>query len=328
MQHMDRRRTPRGKWSRKMSRARPFVVSAFLALTVGAGGALGFAPPKILSFGPDLIIILVKPPVQDKKTGVLEGVELQGETVTETAAEANGWRSMRAILDVSCAERRDRVRSMTVFNEHNGGGAATALIPPADWITPDQNTAYGLAAVKYFCRDGGGVRLANRASSPKSSSAETPAEEVPLAPSGPSAPGIAPGIDPGNANVPSTSFAAPAPEQVQAAVDRPSAAATTPPSPAAPSKPSVEPTRTSASGPFAVQVGSATVQAEANAILDHLKSTRGALFAGLQTRIEAADVRGQRHYRALVVGFPDPTTAGRFCAALHDPNGCIVRRAP
>jgi cell division septation protein DedD len=266
-----------------------------------------------------LITILTKSPVQDKKTGVLEGVELQGEALSETVAAANGWRSMRAVLDVSCSERRDRVRSMTVFSDHNGMGEARILTPAADWTSPDQNAAYGLAALKYFCGNVG-VSLGT----PKPLPDEPPSANASPTNAPPSAPKLA-HVQP---VAPTLGGPAPEPNDMttnnMGAVERPVSAGQK----ALLTKAIAKPPRTSASGPFAVQVGSATVQADANAILEQLRTAHAGLFGDLQNRIEAADVRGQRHYRALIVGFPDATSAATFCATLHAPNGCIVRRMP
>ena len=286
--------------------------------------ALASSPPKIMSLGPDLITVLTASPIRDKRTGVLEGVELQSEVTSETVAAANGWRSMRAVLDVSCPERRDRVRSMTVFEDHNGKGQAKALTPPGDWISPSQNTDYGLAAVKYFC---GGGALATGASLPKPSSAQSPPAKSLVTTAPPSPHQIADNRVPEPA-APTSAQAMELDTTTNSVGNADQATLSAEKDVRRTPKASSAQTKTSASGSFAVQVGSTNTEADAKSILDHFKTAHADRFAGLHSQIESADVRGQRHYRALVVGFLDASSATRFCNALKPVNGCIVRRAP
>jgi hypothetical protein len=293
-----------------------------------AAPALASPPPTIVGLGPDLITVLTKPPVRARAGGVFEGAELQGEVTSDSVAAVNGWRSMRAVIDISCADRRDRVRAMTVFSEHNGKGVARDLTPPAEWIAPEQNTTYGLAVVKYFCGAGahGATHAAIRPAAVDTATPTPPYAHVAAIPSPNSAPAAPQGAPP----------AAPPAEPEPSDVTTNGMGAAYPPPPPPPPSRKAPPAQTPAprpvrptSGPFAVQVGSTTAETDAKALLEHLRAAHPGAFAAEQGKIEAAEVHGQRHYRAVIVGFADAAQAGGFCAALHaGPTGCIVRKAP
>ena len=301
-----------------MLRFAVFTVLAAVALVMPAPAARASSPPKIIGFGPDLIIVLSKPPTRDK-SGVLEGAVLQGEVVSETTAAVNGWRSMRATFDISCADHADRVRAMTVFSQHNNLGQPAALTPPKDWIEASQNTTYGLAVIKYFCGD--------RRS--KSAVLSSPVEEAPT--------------DEPHAQAPASESAVSQDKPVQplAAADPLSGApyhsrsddggaqsdAGRPPVVAPPaSRPMAVRPKAVAPGAFVVQLGSTTAETEAQSILAHVKAVKAQAFDRLGTRIETADVLGKRHYRAVVFGFSDAASAARFCAKLGSSRGCLIRR--
>jgi hypothetical protein len=125
-------------------------VCLLLISAVSPRTALGSPRQTVVGFEPDMISVLLKPPIRDRKTLILEGAELQGEVTSEAAADQSGWRSMRVTLDISCAARGDRVRSMEVFTEHNAQGVGKILTPPTNWIAPSPHT-YGWDTVAYLC---------------------------------------------------------------------------------------------------------------------------------------------------------------------------------
>jgi cell division septation protein DedD len=304
--------------------------SLAIPLALLAVPALASPPPTIVGLGPDLITVLTKPPVRDRASGVFKGAELQGEVTSDSVAAVNGWRSMHAVIDISCPDRRDRVRAMTVFSEHNTRGVARDLTPPADWIAPEQNTSYGLAVVKYFC-GAGAHGVAHAASRPAAGETATPTPPYahmaaipspsPAPAARPSEPPAEPPAEPEPSDVTTNGLGAAYPPPPPPPERKTPPAQTPAPRPAR----SVRPT----SGPFAVQVGSTTAEGDAKAILDHLRAAHPGVFTAEQTKIEAAEVHGQRHYRAVIVGFADAAQAAGFCAALHaGPTGCIVRKAP
>src|SRR5215831_7773551 len=101
---------------------------------LGCGAALA-QPGSVsgLAQRPDMQVAI-------RRLGALEGgvqqVELQGEAASEASARDFGFRSMRQVVDVDCASRRDRVQRMEVFQQHGQRGAAEPRRPPGQWAAP------------------------------------------------------------------------------------------------------------------------------------------------------------------------------------------------
>ena len=298
------------------------IAGALIIQAFAAGNLWALDPAKTVSTGPDLVTILMRPPTRNAQTGILEGAELKGEVVSETVAAANGWRSMSVFLDISCLSRRDRVRSMVVYAEHDRKGAAKNLEPPSEWIVPNFVT-YGGAVVRYFCGDRGLAKrsqliasLADLKTAPLAKDAFSPDYVSPSAP-GLSKPPTRP-LD--LAETPSQALSAavtsaPAWRKSPGHIDNNAVAAD-------------QPMRRGSLGDTAVQVGSSTVEADAKAILTHLQVDQSRRSNTLRTTIETVVVRGRRRFRAIVIGFANLQEAANFCSTWHSPDGCIVRPAP
>lgn len=79
-------------------------------------------------------------------------------------------------------------------------------------------------------------------------------------------------------------------------------------------------------GPRLAQVVSSPVQADAERRIETLRARFGEQFAGLETRVETAQVRGRTVYRGLVAGFAGHDEAAAFCASLkRRGQDCLAR---
>jgi hypothetical protein len=75
-----------------------------------------------------------------------------------------------------------------------------------------------------------------------------------------------------------------------------------------------------------VQVGAADTEAGAQSALDDLKKVKGLSLENLSARVEPAEVKGKRVYRATLSGFAGLPEARALCAAVRKAGaGCFVR---
>ncbi len=81
------------------------------------------------------------------KAGHVEGVELQGEVLDDAFAEGRGWRSMRLKLDIACQGGGTWVRKMTVYPQHDHGGAGREAITPIGWVRPKPEAYLGQVVI-------------------------------------------------------------------------------------------------------------------------------------------------------------------------------------
>lgn len=109
------------------------------------------------------------------------------------------------------------------------------------------------------------------------------------------------------------------------------------PTPAAASRPATSHTRDTAAtapesapsakpGRWVAQVVSSPDQNDTRQALASLRGRYGELLQALETRVEAAQVRGRTVYRGVVAGFGSAGAASEFCAALkRDGRDCLAR---
>ena len=291
--------------------------AATILILINLIGAQANATPplKVISSGPDLATVLIRMPVRNAKSGILEGAELQGEVTNESVAELNGWRSMRVILDISCLSRRDRVRSMVTYSGQHQQGAATVLEPPRDWIVPNLST-YGGAVISYFC---GARGLAGRS--------RVIAASEPAATMFNDRNGVEDGahIDK-SALLPSD--LAPRTTATNDGRIRVGPQLSKEPSPelgrTSPLSFGLEPRHNEA---VSVQVASSTNEKDARETLARLQSAHATVLDPFRTLVEPAEVRGVKRFRAIIVGFVTVADAKNFCEAVHPDDGCVIRSA-
>jgi len=111
---------------------------------------LGSDHPRIFASTADLGLIWLSRGAPGKAAGRIEGVQIQGEVVSETWAAQYGWRSIRLTLDLSCASRETLVRAVDVYPEHGRNGAPQARPAPGGWMRPAQG-AYLNAVLDALC---------------------------------------------------------------------------------------------------------------------------------------------------------------------------------
>jgi hypothetical protein len=206
---------------------------------------------------------------------------LRAEALTPEAAANAGLLAWQMRLEVDCPRELVRVGETTGYATRipDQNGVAVAPAKP-DWSRPVKGEVLG-SAWQAVCD----TRF-----------------RPPLA----AAAGVAQG--------PPQPPPAPAQAAPPAAPHAPARAPTAPRSAPPPAAPSVAaaPRR----GRGAAQVVSSPIEADAQRSLAALRARFSRDFAGLETRIEPAQVRGRTVYRGIVAGFASHDEAAAFCAAL------------
>ena len=295
------------------------------ALTAGqrrAIAASGLPRAAIVSVKPDMVVAIRSRGTPSAGGGVIEGVILQGEVVSNTAAQMMGYRSMRSTVNVDCVRRRDQVVKMAVFSQPNAKGEMVNRQTPGGWVQPSPG-AYLFDVMGDIC-----------ASVPRA------VREEPLMPKG-----VATKVAPA-ALKPTAIPAKPAPSPIRQSLleeDRPvptayetrmarsdPAAPVTPivpqeprpqpqatPRPAAP-KPVVP--RPAKPGKVSVQIAASPTERQAREALARIKS---AVSSPLSTSVRSVTIGGKVFHRALINGFQNRADAQAFCAGLG--GGCFIR---
>ncbi|MGH7011224.1 MAG: SPOR domain-containing protein, partial [Caulobacteraceae bacterium] len=241
----------------------------------------GLPEGEIVAFGDGVAIAVLSDAAGGGMRGVLHDVPLRGEVESEPVAQALGWQSMDASVDIDCVHRREKVNSMEVFADHNLFGEARKPALPAGWRAPDPKAWMG-AVIAAVCR-GGGAALAE-------------APPAPSLPTGQSAPAQGASLRP-MLGAPAVVFPSPRREAKAPKESRGAAA-------------------------LVAQVAAAASEASARRVLADLSKP-----PGVSTRVEEAIVAGRKVWRALLVGFPDPGSAERFCQSLRaSGRACFLRR--
>ncbi|MGH6993841.1 MAG: SPOR domain-containing protein [Caulobacteraceae bacterium] len=124
----------------------------------------GLPEGEIVAFGDGVAIAVLSDAAGGGMRGVLHGVPLRGEVESEPVAQALGWESMDANVDVDCGHRREKVNSMEVFADHNLFGGARRPALPQGWRAPDPKAWMG-AVVAAVCRGGAAFAEASPAPS-------------------------------------------------------------------------------------------------------------------------------------------------------------------
>jgi hypothetical protein len=165
----------------------------------------GLAAKAVVSSRGGFAVAIAKPGVRNAD-GVVEGVELHGETLDAGAAQLLGFSSMTSQLDVDCPRRRDRVISMVTFAEPALQGARQEREAPGGWIQPSPQ-AYLADVLRSVCglRPNTVLQVASLDDAPMSTSERTarpvlrpsigltPATPAPAEPPKPQAPARKPG---------------------------------------------------------------------------------------------------------------------------------------
>jgi hypothetical protein len=251
------------------------------------------SPREIIAVTPTMGLAWLKRGAPGDRAGLIAAVEIQGEVVDETLAVQRGWRSMRLVLDIDCANRKTFVRQFDVYADHDRAGEARNLPAPGGWVRPAQG-AYLNAVIDARCGDAPGE--AGMAEDARTAPAPTRA---------PAANAMLVAVKTQPARAPETP--APAPITPRPALK---------PAPAAAAEPPM----------VAIQIKASPDQAEAQAALDRLFKRQDWDLKGLTSRIEPAQVRGQTFYRALVVGLDGHAAAKALCGRIVEDGGaCFVR---
>lgn len=296
--------------------------------------ASGLPAAAVVSAKPDLVVA-VRSRGTVRPDGIIEGVELQGEVVSSAAAQTRGYRSMRSVVNIDCARRRDQVVKMTIYPEAGAKGAPIARQVPEGWVQPSP-AAYLSEVMEALCAAAPAPKAAPSKLPPAKPTSSVPGSEIPLrrlgdtprtaAPPEPPAPrllsarAIAPAAlaDP-DLPLPTSLDARMGPAAQEPAT--PPAAEAQPPAPAAPPRrPPAPPPRAAVPGKVAVQVAAAGSDRQAREALARLK---GRVQPPLSTEVQVVSVEGKTYHRALVTGFATRAEGKAFCAALG--SACFVR---
>ena len=339
--------------------AATFVVLAGTAFAVGAAAepndasfsanqrraiaASGLPRASIVSVKPDMVVAIRGRGTPSAGGGVIEGVVLQGEVVSSTAAQVMGYRSMRSTVNVDCVRRRDLVVKMAVYSEPNAQGEVVNRQVPGGWVQPSPD-AYLSDVMRSVC-----------ASVPSTAVAETPAVAPTKVRSTPSpkeapAPVVTPVLPPTSISPPARTRTAmlnadrPVPTSVDARMARGEEPPplsremaevrlrpmVSPPPPSAPKKaeaptapkaaPKPAASKPSTPGKISVQIAASPTEAQAREALARVK---GRVKAPLSTSVRSVTVDGKVYHRALINGFQNRAEAQTFCGALG--GACFIR---
>jgi hypothetical protein len=214
-------------------------------------------------------------------------LRLRAEALTPEAAARAGLLAWEMRLEVDCKAGRVRLGETTGYAARTPDGEPVTVAPAAaDWRRPAPGTALE-SAWRAICEPGFRPPLAATLQQVAG------LQPRPLAPAPPS----------------------PAPAAARTGAAR-NAVAEAPA--AAPAE--------GARGRRAAQVVSSPVAAETERRLAALRTRFGPQLAGLETRIEPAQVRGRTVYRGLVAGFASRDETAAFCAELKSRGqDCLAR---
>lgn len=288
--------------------------------------------------------------------GIIEGVTLQGEVVSNEAERAMGYRSMKSVVNVDCVRRRDLVTHMSVYPRSGAKGEAIQRQVPGGWAQPSPD-AYLSDVIASVCA---GVSVQTAQIARSAPSKPGPVVEQPDAPfrrethqssakmalsvaTPPPKPEPLPEPTPYGSELMVTAVGVrPAPQPPPPAPAEPPPrflamlrpAIAPPPVAAAPVSPTPRPAPHVEAPPVAkaaapkvpgkvkVQVAAASSAAQAQDALAKL----GHLPAPLSKSVQTATVEGKVFHRALVAGFQSRTEASAFCARLEGRGGaCFIR---
>ncbi|WP_293406837.1 SPOR domain-containing protein [Phenylobacterium sp.] len=284
--------------------------------------------------------------------GLIEGVVLQGEVISDEAERMIGYRSMRSTVNVDCARRRDIVVKMTVFAEPQAKGVAINRHVPGGWVQPSPD-AYLAQVIRAVCGPAPQLAASPPPEAVRPAPKVSPAKTAPLKPAKPAKGAAAkvakPTLPPAPAGPPVPSEEAPMPTAVEARLTRstsPSAAMAADPAPTvAPSvemasrpalalrpltpsavreataRPAAAPApRPKTAGKIAVQIAAAASERQAREALAKIK---GKVTPPLSSDVRSVVVDGKTFHRALVTGFQTRAEAQAFCNGLK--GDCFVR---
>jgi hypothetical protein len=257
--------------------------------------------------------------------GITDGVVLQGEVVSEEAAQSFGYRSMRSTLKIDCGQRRDLVTRMTVYSQPGGKGLAIVRQVPGEWGQPSAG-AYLASVNRAICGPVTQVAAAKpkpaprpvveRDAEPRRQADPPPpprlARAVPVSddPDMPMVTAIEAGYRPLQPTpAPAEPEAAPVLRTQAKEPESPARAPSASPRPAAKPASSARP---SAPGKVSVQIAASPTDRQAQ---EALKKVRARLSPPLSTEVQKVVVDGKTYHRAIVKGFQTRADAQAFCAA-------------
>ena len=315
--------------------------------------ASGLPAAAVVYVKSDLVVAIRGRGTPNPESGVVEGVVLQGEVISDEGERLIGYRSMRSTVNVDCARRRDMVVKMTVFTEPQAKGVAINRHVPGGWVQPSPD-AYLAQVIGAICGPAPQVAAAPPASegpAPAKSEPAKPASKAPPAKAAkpakgapakvverPPSPSAGPPVPSEEApmrtgleaRLAGPVLPSPAPEPTAAVApsvetaSRPALAlrplassevreATAKPEPVAAPKPK-------AAGKVAVQIAAAASEPQAR---EALAKIRGKVTPPLSSAVRSAVVDGKTFHRALVTGFQTRAEAQAFCNGLK--GDCFVR---
>jgi hypothetical protein len=322
----------------------------FTARERRAVAASGLPAASVVYVKSDLVVAIRGRGSPNPNDGVIEGVVLQGEVISEEAERVIGYRSMRSTVNVDCSRRRDMVVKMTVFTQPQAKGVAINRHVPGGWVQPSPD-AYLAQVIRAVCGPAPQVAAAPSTSvspepakpTPKASPAKAPkpAKSAPakVADLPPSSPPAGPPVPSEEAPMrtavearlrqPATLSAAPAAATPVIApsvetASRP-ALALRPLSPPAVREATAKPApastpRPKTAGKIAVQIAAAASEPQAR---EALAKIRGKVTPPLSSAVRSVVVDGKTFHRALVTGFQTRTEAQAFCNGLK--GDCFIR---
>lgn len=324
--------------------------------------ASGLPTASVVYAKSDLVVAIRGRGTPNPESGVIEGVVLQGEVISDEAERLIGYRSMRSTVSVDCARRRDMVVKMTVFTQPQAKGVAINRHVPGGWVQPSPD-AYLAQVIRAFCGPAPQLAVApSEAAGPPSAkpapkpapSKESPAkprakpakstpakgtpaglaEAPPSAPSGPPVPSeeapMRTAVEarlarPASAPVAQAAVAAPAADSVEVAPQPP--LALRPLTPSAVREATAAPAPAPAPKPKPKTAGKVAVQIAA---ADSDAQARAALAKikskvtpPLSTDVRRVVIDGKTFHRALITGFQTRAEAQAFCGRLK--GDCFVR---
>jgi hypothetical protein len=256
--------------------------------------ATGLAPEQVIAVSPSAAIAIVSRGTTP--SGTVE-LRLRAEALTPQAAARAGLLTWEMRLEVDCKGARVRPGETTGYAARTPDDAPVTVAPAAaDWRRPVPGTALE-SAWRAICEPGFRPPLA--ATLRQVAGPQPKAHELAAPPASPSA---------------SASLSpVPAPAAARTGAARNVAAE----APAA---------AEGARGRRAAQVVSSPVAAETERRLAALRTRFGPQLAGLETRVEPAQVRGRTFYRGLVAGFASHDETAAFCAELKNRGqDCLAR---
>ena len=310
-----------------------------------AVSASGLPAAAVVYAKSDLVVAIRSRGTPTAGGGVIEGVVLQGEVISDEAERVIGYRSMRSTVNVDCVRRRDLVVKMTVFSEPQAKGVAINRQVPGGWVQPSPDAYLG-RVLRAVCGPAQQVEVAPSPEPAKPVKA-TPAKAVPSKPAAKPAKGapakvaaLAPDPPPAGPPVPDeeapmrTAVGAPptvaAPAAVPASPVAPSVEAASRPAlalrpltPAAVREATAKPVlsaKPKTAGKVAVQIAAASSEPLAREALAKIKRK---VTPPLSSAVRSVVVDGKTFHRALVIGFQTRAEAQAFCDGLK--GDCFVR---